>query len=106
MRSTCFEPGAQPAQVSTTRTKTHFWGELQTENQMSECRRESWEAKLAFDEFETLRSILPPLERNRADHRLVLCAPVNTELRANNRIAKHTVGVQVVVDQQLGFSRS
>jgi len=28
--SICLDPGAQPAQVSTTRTKTHFFGVLQT----------------------------------------------------------------------------
>lgn len=30
VRSTCLEPTAQPAQESTTRTKTHFLGVLQT----------------------------------------------------------------------------
>lgn len=106
MRSTCFEPGAQPAQVSTTRTKTHFWGELQTTRLVSRHCRKSEQPEHTLDELETLWSVRPPLERDRTDHRLVLITLNQREAGARDRGPKRTVGVQEVVDQQLGFNKS
>ena len=64
VRSTCLEPGAQPAQVSTFLTKTHFLGPLQTVKQWTTIRERiiQHEYKRTFEELKAFRLILPTVE--------------------------------------------